>query len=43
MKKPIKPTRIPGKAEWSGYEADLDVSYMHKLFFGKPNAEVEKH
>lgn len=35
--------RIPGKADWEGYDADLDVKHLHKLFFGKDNSEVERH
>jgi len=35
--------RIPDKAAWEGYEADLDVKHLHKLFFGKSNVEVEKY
>jgi hypothetical protein len=34
------PTKIPGPAEWAGYEDDLDVRYAHKLFFGKRASEV---
>lgn len=43
MSKPSRYMRIPDKADWEGYEADLEVKYLHKLFFGKSNAEVEKH
>lgn len=32
---------IPGHAEWAGYEKDLDVCFLHGLFFGKSAAEVE--
>jgi hypothetical protein len=35
--------KIPGHAEWAGYEADLDVKYAHKLFFGKSIAEVQQY
>ena len=31
----------PGREEWLGYEADLDVRYAHKLFFGKTLDEVQ--
>lgn len=27
--------KIPGDQEWLGYEADLDVGYLHKHVFGK--------
>jgi hypothetical protein len=36
-------SRIPGREEWSGYEADLDVRYAHRLFFGKSLDEVQHH
>lgn len=32
--------RIPDKAAWHGYGDDLDVRYMHRLFFGKSIDEV---
>jgi hypothetical protein len=32
--------RIPDESAWYGYEDDLDVRYMHGLFFGKPIDEV---
>ncbi len=35
--------RIPGREEWLGYEADLDVRHAHKLFFGKSLDEVQRH
>jgi hypothetical protein len=31
---------IPGKAEWSGYQQDLDVKHAHKLMFGKSISDV---
>ena len=34
---------IPGRAEWAGYEQDLDAAYAFKLFFGKTTHEVTKH
>lgn len=34
---------IPGKAEWAGYEQDLDARGAHKLFFGKRTNEVLEH
>ncbi len=34
-------TKIPGKSEWAGYEADLDVRYAYNLYFGKNIAEVQ--
>lgn len=43
MGKRPKHMRIPDTADWEGYEADLDVKHLHKLFFGKSNAEVEKY
>ncbi len=33
--------RIPGEAEWRGYETDLDVKYARKLLFGKSIDEVQ--
>jgi hypothetical protein len=33
--------KVPGSNEWAGYEADLDVRYAHKIFFGKSIAEVQ--
>ena len=35
-----KRMRVPGKAEWAGYEEDLDSRHAHKLFFGKTAPEV---
>ena len=35
--------KIPGPIEWSGYLADLDVRYAHKLFFGKSIAEIQHY
>ena len=32
--------KIPGAQEWLGYEADLDVAYLHKLIFGKSIQEA---
>lgn len=32
--------RIPDESAWYGYEDDLDVRYMHGLFFGKSINEV---
>jgi len=34
---------VPGKDEWVGYEADLDVRYAHRLLFGKTIEEVQQH
>lgn len=31
---------IPDQAVWYGYEEDLDVKYMHSLFFGKSIDDV---
>ena len=33
--------RIPGHAEWRGYENDLDVKWAHDLLFGKSIDEVQ--
>ena len=33
--------KIPDKADWEGYEEDLDVRYFHKLVFGKTIEEVQ--
>lgn len=41
MGKPLRRMRIPDKSDWAGYEADLDVRHLHKLFFGKSYIEVE--
>ena len=35
--------RIPDESAWYGYEDDLDVKWMHDLFCGKSNAEVQTH
>jgi hypothetical protein len=35
--------KIPGRAEWIGYEHDLDVKYAYKLLFGKTSAEIQKY
>ena len=35
--------KIPGKAEWSGHESDLDVRNAHELFFGRPYPELVQH
>lgn len=35
--------RIPGHEEWLGYDADLDVRYAHKLFFGKSVEDVQRY
>ena len=32
--------QIPDETAWRGYEDDLDVRYMHGLFFGKSIDEV---
>lgn len=41
LRKP-RPLRIPDKTDWAGYADDLDVQDLHRLFFGKSNAEVER-
>ena len=35
--------KIPGRDAWSGYEADLDVKYAHRLLFGKSTAEAQQY
>jgi len=34
---------VPDEAAWDGYEDDLDVRYLHDLFYGKAIAEVLEH
>lgn len=34
---------IPGAAQWSGYEADLDVRDAHRMMFGKSIEEVQQY
>jgi hypothetical protein len=41
--KSIANLQIPNKADWSGYEEDFDVRYMHKIFFGKSMHEVSHY
>ena len=41
-KEPRKP-KIPGVDEWRGYKSDLDVRYLHSIFFGKSNDEVQSY
>ena len=36
-----RPSQVPGEAEWSGYEDDLDVRYAYHLYFGKTTDEVK--
>lgn len=36
----MRPPKLPGPEEWAGYEADMDVTYAHKLMFGKTVAEI---
>ena len=33
--------KIPDKADWEGYEEDLDVRYFHTLAYGKTIEEVQ--
>ncbi len=33
--------RIPDASDWHGYESDLDVRYLHGLFFGKSIDQVQ--
>ena len=35
--------RVPGSAEWAGYESDPAVKYAHQLFFGKSIEEVQRY
>ena len=35
--------RIPGSADWLGYESDLDVRHAHEILFGKSTGEVQKY
>jgi hypothetical protein len=37
---PTQSTQIPDESAWFGYQDDLDVRYMHRLFFGKSIDEV---
>ena len=40
----MSPTaRIPDESAWYGYEDDLDVRYMHGLFYGKSIEEVQEY
>jgi hypothetical protein len=36
-------SRVPDESAWYGYEADLDVRYLHNLFFGKTADEVQEY
>jgi hypothetical protein len=36
----MRKRQVPGKAEWAGYESDLDAKYAHGLLFGKEIREV---
>jgi hypothetical protein len=36
-------SRVPDESAWYGYQDDLDVRYMHGLFFGKSIAEVQEY
>jgi hypothetical protein len=38
-----KAARIPDAIDWSGYEADLDVQFAHRLLFGKSIDEVQRY
>lgn len=42
-KRKSRQLKIPDRAAWSGYETDLDVRCLHKLFFGKSIEEVIPH
>ncbi|MFA7174662.1 MAG: hypothetical protein WC340_14860 [Kiritimatiellia bacterium] len=35
--------QIPDESAWHGYESDLDVNYLHGLFYGKSIEEVQNH
>jgi hypothetical protein len=43
MKHRRRNLKIPGDADWAGYESDLDVRHAHKLLFGKTLTEVQRH
>lgn len=34
---------VPDESAWYGYEDDLDVRYLHGLFYGKSIEEVQKY
>src|SRR5690348_11792737 len=34
---------VPDESAWYGYGDDLDVKYLHGLFFGKSIAEVQQY
>lgn len=34
---------IPDESAWCGYEDDLDVRYLHGLFYGKSLEEVQEY
>jgi hypothetical protein len=36
----MRERRVPGKAEWQGYDRDLDATYAHKLLYGREISEV---
>ena len=35
-----RPRQVPDEAAWAGHEADLDVQFAHKRYFGKTTDEV---
>ncbi|MCX7218507.1 MAG: hypothetical protein NTY70_06075 [Burkholderiales bacterium] len=35
--------KIPDESAWYGYEEDLDVRYLHGLFYGKSIEEVQSY
>ena len=36
----MRQRKVPTAEDWSGYEADEEVTYAHRLFFGRTIAEV---
>jgi len=38
-----KTLKIPNEKDWQGYNRDLDVRYLHELFFGKSIDDVQQY
>src|SRR5689334_9763538 len=36
----MRQRRVPTAEDWSGYKADEEVRYAHRLFFGRTTSEV---
>lgn len=36
-------TKIPDKAAWAGYEEDLEVKHLYRIFYGKSLEEVQAY